>query len=110
MCRAVFRSLAEVVTLFKNTSLARAPIWLMIIQHEWNVRKEARINNSAPSKKMVNELPQLRFVKAFQTQVKLVCDNTKKQLTAMETELRRKLLQPFGLSREVICTDIIAFL
>ena len=50
-----FARLLKFVTLFKNTSLARAPIWLMIIQHEWNVCKEARINNSAPSKKMVNE-------------------------------------------------------
>ena len=65
-----FAHLLKFVLLFKNTRLTRAPIWLMIIQHQWNIRKEARLINSAPSKKMVDELPSLRFVKGFKMEVK----------------------------------------
>ena len=91
-----FAHLLKFVTLFKNTSSTRAPIWLMVIQHQWNIRKEARLNNSAPSKKMVCDLPLLKFVKAFKTKVKCISEKTKKQLLSMETEVRLKLLEPWA--------------
>ena len=63
-----FAHLLKFVTLFKNTSSVRALIWLLIIQHNWNLRKEARINNSAPSKDMISELPDLKSLKSFTKQ------------------------------------------
>ena len=68
----------------------------MVIQHQWNIRKEARLNNSSPSKKMVCDLPLLKFVKAFKTKVKCISEKTKKQLLTMETEIRMKLLKPWA--------------
>ena len=92
-----FAHLLKFAILFRNTSSTRALIWLLIIQHGWNVRKEARINNPAPSKKMVSELSYLRRVKAFKTGERSLSEETKKQFFAMETEVRAKLLQKWFL-------------
>ena len=90
-----FAHLLKFVMLFKNTSLARASIWLIVIHHQWNVRKEARLNNSSPSKMMVGELPLLRFANDFKTKVKCVSEKTRKQLLTMKTEISMKLLKPW---------------
>ena len=94
-----FAHLLKFAILFKNTSSTRALVWLLIIQHGWNVRKEARINNSSPSKKMVSELLYLRCVKAFKTGERSLSEETKKQIFSMETEVRAKLLEKWFLKK-----------
>ena len=96
-----FAHLLKFAILFKNTSSTRALVWLLIIQHGWNVRKGARINNSSPSKKMVSELSYLRCVKAFKTGERSLSEETKKQFFSMETEVRAKLLEKWFLKRSV---------
>ena len=90
-----FAHLLKFVILFKNTSLTRAPIWLMIIQHQWNLRKEARLKNSAPSKKMMQELPSLRFVKGFKTVLKGTSRRTNTKLSALQSEVLKELSKPW---------------
>ena len=52
------------------------------------------MNNSAPNKKMVLEMPYLRSVRGFKTSIAYASEKSKGKLDRMRTELRIKLLEP----------------
>ena len=44
-----FSHLLNFVCTFRNTSTIRAPLWILLILHNWNLKKEQKLNNTVPS-------------------------------------------------------------
>ena len=90
-----FSHLLKFVVTFRNTNSIRAPIWISLILHQWNVRKEVKLTNSIPTKKHMENVPICNRVKFFKTWKNNVSGKSKKRLKSLTDELRIQLIRPW---------------
>ena len=62
-----FSHLLKFVFTFRNTSSIRAQIWILLIIHQWNLKKEVKLNNTIPTKQQIRKVPMLKDVNVFKT-------------------------------------------
>ena len=90
-----FSHLLRFVHTFRNTSAIRAPIWILLIVHQWNLKKEVKLNNSLPTKTQIKNDPSLGHIKSFRTWEIPSSKRSKHRLTNMKNEFKDKLLKPW---------------
>ena len=88
-----FAFLLKFVVTFRNTSAIRAPVWISLIQHQWNLKKEAKINNSLPTKKQMKQKRNVNLTNGFICSRRPVSEKSKARLVALHGKLRRRLLE-----------------
>ena len=87
-----FSHLLNFVFMFRNTSAIRAPLWILLITHQWNLRKVAKINNSKPSKEQVRLIANLKNIKMFKCSKRAVSIMSEARLVALHKVVKNKLL------------------
>ena len=87
-----FSHLLSFVHTFRNSSMLRAPFWLLLIVHQQNLKKECKINNSAPTNEQIKELPHLAKLRYFSCKRRCVSIRSKETMRRLESTFRRRLL------------------
>ena len=92
-----FSHLLKFVCTFRNTNAIRAPIWILLIIHQWNLKKEAKLNNSLPNAQQLVSNPKLNQEKKFYSCRRLLSNKSKNRFNLLVDECRAKLLKPWSL-------------
>ena len=90
-----FAFLLKFVATFRNTSAIRAPVWIYLIQHQWNLKKEANINNTRPTKVKIEKRPELELLPGSQCNRLPVSAKSIARLRDLRGKLSRRLLKPW---------------
>ena len=90
-----FSHLLNFVKLFTNTCSVRAKIWIILIFHQWNLKKELKINNSAPSPEQLKKIPQLKNVKRYKGGTRKISDKSEKKRSELFCKIKANLLKPW---------------
>ena len=91
-----FSHLLNFVCTFRNTSGIRAPIWIFLIIHQWNVKKEAKLNNSIPNAQQLIRNPKLNDAMVFQSGRRPLSCKSKKRFRLLVDECKANLLKPWS--------------
>ena len=94
-----FSHLLKFVFTFRNTSSIRAQIWILLIIHQWNLKKEVKLNNTIPTKQQILKVSMLKDVNVFKTWHVSVSKKSKKRINMISDKLKLKLLKPWGGSK-----------
>ena len=93
-----FSHLLQFVFTFRNTSATRAPLWILLIQHQWNLKKESKLNNSIPSKEQLKLVPSLKSHKVFYCAKRPISEKSCTLIKTMYSKLKNRLLKPWSVS------------
>ena len=99
-----FAHLLNFVKLFKNSNLARAKTWMLLIVHLWNKKKMVKINNSTPSIDQLKKIPNLKTVKRYKCFSRSISVKSQKKKDSLFSQLMSKSLKPWvcpGIDKEI---------